>query len=271
MQAPSDGHRLDQLGVPVAGHDLAGRGLDAQSQLLAHVRLDGRVDQRVRADRARHGAHGDGLAGGGQPLQGPVDGEGEAGQLVAERGGLGVHAVGAAHHHRVPVLEGPVDQHLAQPLGGGGEHVGGAGQGEAEGRVHQVVAGHAQVHPASGGLRHALAVGGQEGEHLVVAFLLDLHDPGRQRGRGRAHVVEDRGRYAAEPHLCLGREDLHADPGLVPVLVREEVRHLRQGETRNHGTASSVAVWAGRAVRGRSWSGLPGVRRPRSTRAAPTR
>ena len=100
------GARPQVLGVAVAGDDLGG-GHRREAEGGAHVGLDPGVDVGVGADRARELAHGDGVAGPSQAVAVAVGLEGPVGELDAEGGGLGVHAVGAAGHRGVAELEGP--------------------------------------------------------------------------------------------------------------------------------------------------------------------
>lgn len=241
-----------------------GAGLHAESELLADVRLHRGVDQRVRADRAGDGAHRHGLAGRLEAGERAVHGERELRQLVAERRRLGVHPVGAADDHRLPVLEGSLDQDLAQLHAGREHQVGGAGQVVAQRSVDEVVAGHAEVDPAGRLVGDALAVGGEEREHFVVALPLDLLHPLGGRDTGPPHVLDGVLGHPAQAHLGLGGEDLHPDPGRVTRLVREDVRHRGQGIAGNHmgqhPQGELVVRWFGRAIS-----------RPRSIRAAPTR
>src|SRR4029453_16598435 len=78
------------------------------AELVQHLGLDLGREVGVGADRARDGADGDPLPGGGQPAPVAVEGEGVAGQLEAEGGRLGRHPVGAAQAQGVAVLQGPV-------------------------------------------------------------------------------------------------------------------------------------------------------------------
>lgn len=234
--------------MPVAGDDLARHLLDAEAQFGAHVLLDVRVDQRVRADGAGDRADRDLRAGGLQPPYTAVGGEGEAGEFVAERRGFRVHAVGAADAGGVPVLDGPVHQDAAQPGHRGEQYVAGAGEGVAEGRVHQVVARHTEVHPAGGVVGDVLAVGGEEGQDLVVALALDLGHPGGGRYPGLPDVRERARGDPAEPGLRLGRQDLHLRPGGVPGLVGPEFRHLGQRITGNHHRSPFAGILASRRI-----------------------
>ena len=82
-------------------------GTGCSPRAVAHVALDGRVDVGVRADRAAQLADGHRLAGGQQPDPVAVGLQRPQRHLGAEGRRLGVHAVGAADHGGVAVLEGP--------------------------------------------------------------------------------------------------------------------------------------------------------------------
>ena len=77
---------------------VAGTGVRPRAR--AHVRLDGGVDVGVGADRARQLADRDAVAGLTQPVPVALGLQAPEGQLGAEGRGLGVDAVGAAHHRR---------------------------------------------------------------------------------------------------------------------------------------------------------------------------
>ena len=100
----------------------------------------------------------------------------EAGELEAEGGGLGVHAVRAADAGRVLVLEGAAAQRGEQLVEIGEQAVGGLGQLAGEGGVEQVRGGHAEVQVARLGADHLLEVG-QERDHVVARGGLDRLDP----------------------------------------------------------------------------------------------
>ena len=92
------------LRVPVPLDDLRGDGLRLKPQLRADVLLDLRRDVGEGTHGARQLPEARHLAGAGQALFRPPHLHQPHGQLEAERGGLSVNAVGAAHHWRALVL-----------------------------------------------------------------------------------------------------------------------------------------------------------------------
>ena len=104
-RAADGGAGVEVLGVAVAGDDLRRRHR-GEAERRAHLSLDGRVDVRVGADRARELAHGHGVAGRAQASAVAVGLERPEGELGAEGGRLGVHAVGAPGDRHVQQLEG---------------------------------------------------------------------------------------------------------------------------------------------------------------------
>ena len=102
-----DRERAHQLGVAIALDHLRRHGVGLETQPLADVGFDRRIEVRERADRA--GDHADANRPRGRGARARCQ-RCEVGvpqrQLEAERHHLGVHAVRAADHRRVLVLDG---------------------------------------------------------------------------------------------------------------------------------------------------------------------
>src|SRR5436190_4930539 len=88
--------------------------LAAQPDEVQHELLELRAIGGIRANRSGQRADGRLVEGLLQACQVPVRLEGEAGELEAERGRLGVHAMGAADGDRVAVLERLCLQRVAE-------------------------------------------------------------------------------------------------------------------------------------------------------------
>ena len=88
-------------------------GSRREPEPLQHGGLDLGAVGGVGADRAGERAEGGALDGALEPAQVAVRLEGEAGELDAERRGLGVHAVRAPDAERVDVLARAPDQRVA--------------------------------------------------------------------------------------------------------------------------------------------------------------
>ena len=82
-----------------------------------HLRLDLGAEMAVRPDRAGDLARADLVDRGGEPGPSAIDLERPPGELVAERGRLGVDRVGAAHHHGLRLGAGPGHDRRGQPVG----------------------------------------------------------------------------------------------------------------------------------------------------------
>ena len=128
--------RVEHLGVTVAGEHLRG-GHRLQAERPAHVGLDRGVDVGVGADRARQLADGDRGPGPGEALPVAAHLQGPQGELHAERGGLGVDAVGAAGHGRVAPGVGLGGDGALQRLGGVDHEVERPGRGSPTGRCRR--------------------------------------------------------------------------------------------------------------------------------------
>ena len=95
--------RAQQLGVAVARDDLGRDRLGGEPEPLEHARLELRPERGVGADRAGDRADRGLRERALEPLGVAVRLEREPGELEAERGRLGVHAVGAADAQRAGV------------------------------------------------------------------------------------------------------------------------------------------------------------------------
>ena len=186
----------------------------AQVEALEDAALEVRARRRVGPDRA--GDRPDrGLGEGALEALGVAVGlEGEAGELDAERGRLGVDAVRAPDAGRVHVLARAGGEDLDEPAGGGDDELARAADLEGERGVEDVGRGQAEVDPAP-----ALARRGREhvdeGGHVVIGDPLALLDRLDGEG-GRADALEV-GRRGAVHLLAGGHLDLA--PGLHAGLV----------------------------------------------------
>ena len=222
---PCKRDRAQQLGVPVARHDLGRDVLLRQAKPPQHGGLDLRPVCRVGAHGAREGANRHPLHGVLQPAQVPVGLEREPGELEAECRGLGVDAVRASHAERVHVLTGAAHQRVAVVARSGHDHEAGLGELQRQGRVEHVRGGEAVVHPASrlaDGLGHHV----HEGRHVVIGDLLALADRlGAERG-ALANRVRVLPRHHARLCKRVHHRQLHLEPGLELPLLGPHRPHL---------------------------------------------
>ena len=117
-----------KLGVAIARHHLSRHVLARETKALEHQPLELGPVGRVRAHRAGQRAHRHLLHRALEAAQVALGLEREARELHAERGGLGMHAVGAAHAERAAMGPRLADQGVAvvqraadQDQPGGGE------------------------------------------------------------------------------------------------------------------------------------------------------
>ena len=221
--------------------DLTGRVGRAQAQLAAHVLLHPRVDLGVRADHAADLPHAHRLPGRAQAVTVPIQLERPDGQLVAERGRLGVDTVRSAHADRLAVFKRQSFHHAQEPLQPSEDEVGGVSQLQSQGRVEQVARREPEVDPPPG-RPDRFGHGLDERRDVVVRHSLQLGHP---LGRGRDGPDPDgfqvlRGdRPQAGP--ALARQHLDAEPVRELRFLRPHRRHLGQRVPRDHGRNPSAS------------------------------
>ena len=205
--------------------------------------FDARIDLREGADRAGDRAGRDLRARRDQALAGAGElGIGD-GELEAERGRLGVDAVGAADRRRELVLEGAALERGVSAVDVGDEKVGGAHELHVEAGVEHVGRGHALVHEARLG-PDDLGEMGEEGDDVVLDLALDLVDAGDVEFRVLA-LGPDRLRRLLRDHAELGHGvggmGLDLEPDAEARLRRPDRRHLGPGVARDGHAASPRA------------------------------
>jgi hypothetical protein len=169
------------------------------------------------------------------------------GQLQAEGHGLGVDAVRAPDHGRVLELVGAVAQDGQQRVHVLQDQRAGLAHQHGQRGVHDVRGRQPVVQPPALG-SHALRHVGDEGDDVVLDFLLDGVDPGHVEAR--LLLDGGQGLRRDDPPLGehLGGGDLDLEPGREPVLVGPDPGHLRAGVARDHAAWSlpSRAALTGR-------------------------
>ena len=237
------GENAGEIGVMVAADNLRGQRVVNQTQVLADILLDKRLDGAVRANSARDGTEGNVLAGVLKTIQIALEFPCPRAKLHTKGHRLGVDAMGAAGTERVALLKGATLANLAELLDVLDDQVAGLGELVAQSRVAQIGAGHAIVNPAAG---LGVALGnisvdvllhvGQEGDDVVARDLLDLVDLCLLK----VGMVADplgfvfRNADLAELRLGLAGQDLDLLPNGVLVLEGEDVSHLRAGIAIDH-------------------------------------
>ncbi len=244
--AGDDAQGRHEQGVAVARDDLRRDRLRDQPEPPGHGLLDPGVDVGEGADGARDRAGGDLLPGPRHAL--PIAGElgEEAGELEAERRGLGVDAVAPAHRRRELVLEGAAPEGLEEAIEIGQEQVARPRELDGEAGVQQIGGGHAQVQVA--GLDPAdLLHMGEERDHIVAGDGLDGLDPGRvdQPLPLAGDPLGQPGDLGPGQPAQLGHRpgggqlDLEPDPE--PRLDREDQSHLGAAVAGDHGRSTVAA------------------------------
>ncbi len=230
--------RVEQLGVTVAGDHLGGR-CGTQPELLAHVRLDLRIDVGVRADRAGHLADRDRFP---RPNESdPVASELQRPerQLAAEGDGLGVDPVGAPGHGGVAMLMCPRDDGDFEPVDLAQDQIAGAHHGDRQPGVDHVVRREPVVQPLGGGATDPCLDDVDEGGGLVIGDGFAFPD----RLEVEVGTLPDRRRVGRRHHPELGPglrgEHLHLEPGTEAGLVGEEISDFRRGIAVYQGDPSS--------------------------------
>jgi|GEM_PF-6293330 len=138
-----DRYGAEEVGMPVAGHDLSGGALDIEPQAIAHVSLDVWRQLRVGADCARELAGGHPVAPSPEAVAAPRQLERPSCQFEPKGRGLGMDTMGTPGHERGRMLEGPRLDRLSEaphaldekipciPQGNGGRGVDDIGRGHA--------------------------------------------------------------------------------------------------------------------------------------------
>ncbi len=215
--------------MAIARHDLRGDGLCGQAEPVEHTALVVRSERGVGADRAGDRARG-GLCK--RPLEAlgvAMRLEREAGELEAERGRLGVDAVGAADADGVGELAGALGERGRERAGAGDDHVAGAAQLQREGGVEHVGGREPVVDPAAGLARRRAEHVDERRDVVVGDPLALLHGlDGEGGGPDRLEV----GFGGAVEGL--GGGDLDVAPGGHPRLIRPHGADLGPGVALDH-------------------------------------
>ena len=224
----------DELGVPVALHDLGGDrlGLEPEARgtppprrraaTCAKVPTAPEIFPTRTASRARR-----------QALAVPPGLRVPAGGLEPERGRLGVDAVRPADRQRVPVAEGEPGEARAEPIHARDQPVGRLDERERQRRVHHVRGGQAHVDEPGVGADRALEVR-EEGDDVVPDPRLDLRDAAGVDLRPLADPVERVGGNDAPARPGLADRQLDPEPARVLGVLAPEGAHLGAGVAGDH-------------------------------------
>ena len=202
-------------------------GSTVSPMLARDMGFDPRIDLREGADRARDGAGRDLLARRDQALCGA--GELRIGdrELEAERGRLGMDAVGAADGGGELVLEGAALERGQERVDVGDQQIGGALELHVEAGVEHVGRGHALVHEARLG-PDDLGQVGEEGDDVVLDLALDRVDARDVELRRGPFADLLRRRFRDHPELGhgVGGMRLDLEPDAIARLRLPDRRHV---------------------------------------------
>ena len=150
-------------------------GSACRPELGQDLGLDLGAEVAVGADGAGDLAGRDVVGRGREAASVAVDLERPAGELEPERRRLGMHRVGAAHHHRAGVLAGARDERVDEPVRASRSRSPAARNWSASAGVDDVAAGQPEVEPAALGA-DALGDLADERDDVVVGGRLELRD-----------------------------------------------------------------------------------------------
>ena len=249
LQAPAeDRDRREQRRVAVALDDLRARLVDTQLQLVHDLGLDLRLEVAVRPDGTAELAGRDLANRLGEAPAPTVHLERPAGELQPERGRLGVHRVGPAHHHGAGLCAGSIDEDFDEAGRVAQQQLARRAQLERERSIDHVGRGKAQVQVAAfrpDGLCHLR----DERDHVVVGRSFELLDPVDVDCRPRLDGREGALRDPPAPRLRPAHGELDPEHVLEPCFVRPERAHLRQRVAPDHeATPAGTAALGGSAA-----------------------
>ena len=228
-----DGQRRQQLGVTIALDDLRRDRRRLQTKPLAHRLLDRRIEMRKRADRAGDFADADRLASAAHALDIAAKLGVPERQLQAERHHLGMDAVRAADHRRLPMLAGARLDRLGQAAHVLENQVAGLDHLQGLRRVDDVRGGQAEVQPAR---RRTDVLGDRrrERDDVVLCRLFDLVDAGDVEGALLAQRPRRLFRHDAGLRHRVGGGQLNLQPRLVLSLFAPDTAHFWVRVSGNH-------------------------------------
>ena len=241
LERPAEhGDRGEQRRVPVALDDLGADRVRVEPERGEDLGFEIRRKVAVRPDRARDLAGGHVVDRAGQPAPAAIELERPAGDLQAERGGLGVDRMGAAHHDRHRLRPGARHEHGQQLVAVVEQALPRGPQLERKRRVHDVTARQAEVEEAAlgpdrlGDLRH-------ERDHVVVGLALDLGDPLEVDPRACFDRDEGVGRDLAASDLRTDDRQLDLEHPLEAGGLGPDRGHLGQRVARDHRALPTAA------------------------------
>ena len=194
----------------------------------------------IGSDGAAELHHRDVVACGAQTGAVAIDLERPEGDLGAERGRLGVNAVGAADHHGVAVLPGEAHhggQQLRRCLD---QEIGGVAQRPAQRGVDDIGRGEAVVDPRRRWCTDRRLDDIDEGSDVVIGdrFAIEhgLHELVVGHGRLLAAGGGILGRNDPERGVALGGEQFDFEPTTESLGIGPHSVHFGGGVARNHDT-----------------------------------
>ena len=172
----NDAERRKKLCVAVARDHLGGDWLDGQAEFLGNMLFHFRVDIGEGANRAGNRAGGDFLARGDQPFAVAFEFGIGLREFQTKGHRLAVDTVAATDGRGEFMLIGTLLDRREQGVDIRQQYVGSTGQLHRETSVKHITRGHALMHEARF-FADIFGDIGQEGDHVMLHFALDLVDP----------------------------------------------------------------------------------------------
>ena len=241
------GQGLDVLSMAIAGDHLGAGGVGHQPELGAGDRLDLGIGVGVGAHGATDLAHAHHPI---QPLEALLVAEhfGQPASHLETKGDrFAMDGVGAANHHRALVGADEVPQGIGQLVELGAQQLHRGLHLEGYARIQHVGAGHAHVDEAAR-IAHVFIHVGEEGDHVVAHFSLDLEDAIHAESRLLFNGGDRLGRDPTQLTVGFCGGNFHIEPALEFGLFAPDGAHFGQGVTLDQGPArgnSPTNVWGG--------------------------
>ena len=202
------------------------RPAPARGRARAHVRLDRGVDVRVRADRTRQLADARRLAGGASRTRSRSTSKAHTASFSAERGRLGVHAVGAPDHgvSRCSSARAATHGDERGRATSGGQRPRRAAAARARCRRRRTTSARSGSSATDGptcsaSTRRRRSRRGSCARSISFARSTSM-------ARLRADVGDGVGRHDAERRPAVEGRELHVEPAFQAALVRPDGPHL---------------------------------------------
>ena len=220
-------------GVPVTRDHLGGNGFRHQPQARTNSRFDRRIDIGIGANRPRDFADRNLAPGLLQAILVAFHLGEPVGDFKTKGNRLGMHAVAAADHDRVPMFPGAAPQHVEQGIQVGQQLVRCLAQLHGKAGINHIRRGQAEVQIASL-FADALGHRGDKGNYIVLDLGLDFLHAADIKPGVLSQPRNNRRRDVAALGQGLARQQFDLQPGGKLVLLRPDLAQRRSGVTFDH-------------------------------------